>query len=491
MSAAALAADVEAFFRGGAGRGPAADLVKETPIAMVFLLEGVAYKLKKPVDFGFVDYSTLEKRRWAVARELAFNRRHAADVYRAARPVLRGADGRVRLGGEGEADQAIEWALEMRRFDEACVLSNAPERVHGDFAERLGREVAALQATAPVRLEGGGGWALGYTLRSNAEQLRALAPVLGADAVEALLAATDAAFEAAAPQLEARREAGLARHCHGDLHLANIVIEADGRVIPFDCIEFNDRLSDIDVGYDAAFLVMDLLARGQGAAASRVLNGWLDAGARWQGEAAFTGLALLPLFLSARAAVRAHVSAHDDPARGRMYLDAARAHLAPGSVELRAVGGLSGAGKSTRARAIAPTLGAAPGAVVLRSDEVRKRLWGADPLDPLPPPAYAPGQSARVYAAMLDAARQALAAGRCVVLDAVFLRPEERAAAAACARAAGAPFAGEWLTAPPQVLHARVEARRGDASDANARVLAGQLAQDPGPLGAGWSVREG
>ena len=490
MAEAALDPLVDAFFREGAGRGPPADLVKDTPIARVFLLEATAFKLKKPVDFGFVDYSTLEKRRWAMARELAFNRAHAGDIYRAVRPVVPDGAGGVRLGDEPEAEAAVEWALEMRRFDEACILANGPERVTGSFAEMLGRAVAAQQAQAPVRPEGGGVGALGYTVRSNAEQLRALAPVLGAEAVEDLIAAIDAAFAQVAPLLEARRAAGLARHVHGDLHLANIVVEADGRFVPFDCIEFNDRLSDIDVLYDVAFLLMDLLFRGRTEGASRVFNGWLDGAARWQGAHAYTGLAALPLLLSVRAAVRAHVSAHADPETGRRYLAAAREHLRTTPPQLRAVGGFSGAGKSTRARALAPTLGSPPGAVVFRSDEVRKRLWGVQPLERLPQEAYVEAESLRTYGQMLAEARLALAAGAAVVLDGVFIDPRERAAAADLAREAGAPFAGEWLSPPHEVLRARVAARTGDASDATVAVLDRQLELDPGPLGEGWAARD-
>ncbi len=486
---ARLDPDVERFFREGAGAGRAADLVKETPIAAVFLVGDTAWKLKKPVDFGFVDYSTLARRRWAVERELAFNRPHAGDIYRSVRPVVREDAGRLRLGGADEAEAAVDWALEMRRFDEAGVLANRPDQLTGAQAERLGRQIAALQAAAPVSGEGGAA-ALGYTVRSNAEQLRALAPVLGTEAVEAVVCETEAAFARAAPMLEARRAAGLSRRCHGDLHLGNIVREGE-RFIPFDCIEFNDRLSEIDVLYDTAFLLMDLLHRGRGEAASRALGGWLDAAARRQGEAAFTGLALLPLLLSVRAAVRAHVAAHADAETGRAYLETARVHLAPVAPALHAVGGLSGSGKSTRARALAPGLGAAPGAVVLRSDEVRKRLWGVEPLERLPPAAYAEAESARVYAQLVHEARLALRAGRAVVLDAVFLKPAERAAAAALARETGVAFAGEWLSAPPATLRARVAARRGDASDADVAVLERQLALDPGPMEHRWTVRPG
>jgi predicted kinase len=194
-------------------------------------------------------------------------------------------------------------------------------------------------------------------------------------------------------------------------------------------------------------------------------------------------LAVLPLLLSIRAAVRCHVSGQmGNRDLAVRYLDAALSHLEPVSPSLAAVGGLSGSGKSRRARVIAPGLGAAPGAVVLRTDEIRKRLWGAGALDRLPQEAYAPGFGERVYGEMLRAARLCLAAGRAVVLDAVFLKPEERDAAERLASEMGVPFEGEWLTVSPDLLRRRVAARRGDASDADLEVLERQLQADPGPL---------
>ncbi|HEY1427246.1 MAG TPA: AAA family ATPase, partial [Caulobacteraceae bacterium] len=164
------------------------------------------------------------------------------------------------------------------------------------------------------------------------------------------------------------------------------------------------------------------------------------------------------------------------------YLAAARAHLEPPMPTLTAIGGLSGTGKTTLARRLAPVLGAPPGAVTLRTDEIRKRLAGAAPTDRLPADAYGPGTSERVYAEMLAVARRALAAGRSVVLDAVFLLPGERAAAQALAGDAFVPFQGVWLEGEPGELRRRLAARTGDASDANAAVLAEQLTRDPGPI---------
>ena len=152
---------------------------------------------------------------------------------------------------------------------------------------------------------------------------------------------------------------------------------------------------------------------------------------------------------------------------------------------LCAVGGVSGSGKSTFARALAPLLGRSPGAVVLRTDEIRKRLFGAGPLERLPREAYDSRVTRRVYRLLFEEAHACLRAGQAVVLDAVFMRPAERDCAANLAERCGVPFAGAWLQAPPEVLGARVAARRGDASDADLRVLAAQLSQDPGEIG--WS----
>jgi aminoglycoside phosphotransferase family enzyme len=252
-----------------------ADRVIETSCAWVFLSGERALKLKKPVDYGFLDFSTPEKRRWALDRELAFNRVTAPDLYRAVHRITRDGAG-LALDGPGEA---VDHVLEMRAFDPAAVLSEQPERIDGALAERLGRRIARFQAAAGARPQGGGVKALGFTVSTNADHLRALSGRLGAETVEQVIAATDAAFAAGGPLLERRRAEGFARHCHGDLHLGNILLEA-GEPVLFDCIEFNDRLSEIDVQYDVAFTVMDLAFRGRAEAANRLLNAWLDEAAR-------------------------------------------------------------------------------------------------------------------------------------------------------------------------------------------------------------------
>jgi len=477
-----LAPGLEQWLKAGAGRtGPCERLI-ETSISRVFLYRDRVLKLKKPVDFGFVDFTTCAKRRWAVERELAFNRATAPDIYRAMHAITRTADGRFVMDGPGEV---VDWALEMRRFDETAVLSETPQLVGGDFAEDLGRQIARFHAAAPRGAQGGGAEGLAMAVASNARQFDALQTAVGREAVGRVLSGTAKALETVATLLDERLRAGFVRRCHGDLHLGNILRE-DGRAVLFDCIEFNDALSEIDVLYDLAFLLMDLGLRDQVGGANRVLNGWCDEAAGPFGEDLWRGLAALSLFQAIRATVRAHVCGHAaDIPEAQRYLRAADAHLRPAAPVLAAVGGPSGSGKSTFARALAPTIPPSPGAVVLRSDEIRKRLWGRAPTDHLPPEAYTPDVSATVYETMFRLAKTCLQAGWPVVLDAAFLDPQARAQAQALAAETQVAFEGVWLEAPADLLRRRVAARRGDASDADLRVLEAQLARDPGPVD--WS----
>ena len=286
----------------------------------------------------------------------------------------------------------------------------------------------------------------------------------------------------AAPRLDLRLAQGFVRQCHGDLHLRNIVL-LDSTPTLFDAVEFNDAIACIDVFYDLAFLLMDLWRRHLPAHANLVLNEYV----RHTDDC--DGLALLPLFLSCRAAVRAKTNAtaarlttHPLSARGledgaRGYLNLACAFLEPAPASLVAVGGVSGSGKSTAAARIAPLVGRAPGALHVRTDIIRKQLVGVEPLTRLHDGAYSPDVSAKVYAQMRRVTAEALAAGHAVVCDGVFATREERDALADVAAAAHVPFVPLWLEASEPTLVQRVQARRADASDATDEVVRAQLAQ--------------
>jgi predicted kinase len=319
----------------------------------------------------------------------------------------------------------------------------------------------------------------------NAEDLRAAVPkVFAAGEIDALVAATVERLAAGAELLDLRRAHGLVRHCHGDLHLANLVL-LDGRPTLFDCIEFDDAIACIDVLYDLAFLIMDLLEKGHAEAACRLLNRWLER----TGD--HGGLSLLPLFLSLRAVIRAKVlglavtqGTGTDPADARRYLALGRSFLSPPAPLLVAIGGQSGTGKTTLARAIAHRLGAAPGAVILRSDVIRKGQFDREPTDRLPPEAYLPAVSRQVFATIADRAAECLAVGHAVIADAVYGTSEQRAGIAAAAARCGAPFLGIWLEAPQATCVTRVTTRTGDASDADAAVVARQSESiDSGSVG--------
>jgi len=455
----------------------------ETSCAQVFLEGARAWKIKRPVDYGYLDYSTTDKRRWALERELRFNRLAAPDIYLSVRSVTREEDGSLTIDGQGAV---LEHVLEMRRFDENAVLAECPWVIDGPLADQLGRATARFHKAAE-RQVGAEGGALGWTVASNARVLETFKSSLGAAEVQDLIDRSWAALEEAKPLLKQRGEAGYMRRCHGDLHLGNVLLE-NGAPVLFDCIEFNDALGEMDVLYDLGFLLMDLDFRRRTDAANRALNAWLDEAARDLPVGHWQGLSLLPLILSVRSGIRTHVNAFaGDFAAAQAYLSKAREHLDHRPAALVAIGGLSGSGKSTLARMAAPGLGGVPGAVVLRTDEVRKRLFEAVPLQTLGPECYTLQAHSRVYDQMRSEAAAVLAAGRSVVLDATFLDPAEREKVSALAAQLSAPFEGVWLNSDAAVLRERVTNRRGDASDADVAVLDAQLKDYAGPP-SGWTL---
>ena len=450
------------------------DQTIETSCARVFLAGDSAWKIKRPVDLGYLDFSSVAKRERALRRELEFNRRWTADIYRRVRRVTRSSAGFAFDGTE----EPVEWVLEMRRFDPDAVLAHRLDGFDDDQSEALGRQVAHDHARAAALPDDGSFGAYGYTVEANATALPAAFGKRHRPAITRLVEATTQGLELLRPLLRERAAEGFFRACHGDLHLGNILVE-NGRLIPFDCIEFSDVLARMDIFYDMAFPAMDLVVRSRPAAANRLLNGYLDEAARHFPGTLWRGLAALAQFLAVRASVRAHVNASNgDAAKALAYLSAAEGFLAPATPRLFAVGGLSGAGKSVLARAVAPLAGDSPGAIVLRSDEIRKRQAGVAPTERLPPTAYSPAVDAKVADEMLDLAADILKAGRSVVLDATFLSATTRARVGSLARDLAVPFSPVWLEGETPLLRRRLLTRRNDASDADAGVLERQLAVD-------------
>jgi aminoglycoside phosphotransferase family enzyme/predicted kinase len=475
------------FLSSSRAHGDAAVERIETHASIVFLCGDRAWKLKRAVRYDYLDFSTADRRQAMCQRELAINSRTAPMLYLGVRAITRERDGSLALGGTGEA---VDWVLEMARFDQDWLFDRlaARQALPIDLMGPLAREIARFHANAEPRLDRGGRSGLGWVIDGNATGF----DEQGAGILDAALgrSVTDAARAQLARHgalLDARRDAGKVRQCHGDLHLRNIVLY-DGRPMLFDAIEFNDEIACIDVLYDVAFLLMDLWRRDLSGHANAVWNAYLTEA----GE--FDGVALLPLFLSCRAGVRAKTSAsaarlQDDPQRrreleelARRYLDMAAELLRPAAPALIAVGGFSGSGKSSVAMALAPSFGAVPGAVVLRSDLVRKEIAGVGALHRLGAEGYTAEMSHRVYHALSERAARLLRGGHSVIVDAVFASAADRDRIQEIAAVSSVPFVGLWLDAPEDVLVERVSHREKDASDADATVVRGQLRQAAGPI---------
>lgn len=456
----------------------------ETHISLIFLAGERVYKMKRAVSLPYADFSTPQLRYEACEKEVRLNSRTAPGLYLGVRRITRDAGGRLAMDGEGAL---VDAAVEMVRFDQDQLFDRMATA--GKLTPALMVEVAdviaAFHGEAPVVHAGSGVDNMRAVLDVN-EAGFATSHVFAADEVERFNARFRKALETHAALLDAREARGRVRRCHGDLHLRNICL-LDGRPRLFDCIEFNDAIATVDVLYDMAFLLMDLWHRELSGFANLVMNRYLDAA---EDE---DGFVLLPFFMAVRAAVRAHVTAtqieEDDHASGtlveeaRAYFDLALRLLEPVGPRLIALGGFSGSGKTTVAEALAPHVGAPPGARIIESDRVRKALFGVPPETRLGPEAYAPEVSEKVYRALPERARPLLAAGGSVVVGAVFDRADHRALIEDAPPRADIPFTGVWLSTDVEILQRRIAARHGGASDATLAVLERQLERDTGETG--------
>jgi aminoglycoside phosphotransferase family enzyme/predicted kinase len=462
-----------------------------THASLVFVGRSRVLKIKRAVHLPFLDYSSLEKRRAACLAEVAVNHEAAPEIYLGVVPITERDDGSLAIGGPGTA---IEWAVEMRAFEQSDLLASRADA--NDLAPALLRATADVVLAMHARAAPKHGTDPVAKMRAIIDEIATALRQSAADTLYDHIAEFErsaaARLAAADDVLRRRAAAGFVRRCHGDLHLANIVVW-NGRPTPFDAIEFSEEIATVDTLYDLAFLLMDLDHRGNRAAANLVLNRYLlRGGVREDVE----GLRALPLFLGLRAGIRAMVATErgatldeGTPAAriaagdAQSYLGHAVRYLTPPPPCLVAVGGFSGTGKSTLAATLAPGLSPAPGALHLRSDVERKTMLGVDETERLDAASYTADMSERVYARLYDRAAAALAAGHSVVVDAVFQKPAERARIGEIAASHGAAFQGLWLEADAAILRRRVAERVGDASDATGDVVDMQIARGIGTLG--------
>jgi hypothetical protein len=472
--------------------------VIETHISWVLLTGEYAYKIKKPVNLGFADFSTLERRRFYCDEELRLNRRTAPDIYLAVVPI----GGPPERPHVGEAQQPIEYAVQMRQCPAAARLDRVIARgeLRPEHIDRMAAVIAhfhGLAAIAGPERPFGGEQAYQPVADTFEHLLRSAKEPPLRERIEALQAWAQAQFAGNRDARVTRKQQGRVRECHGDLHLENMML-LDGKIVPFDCLEFNERLRWIDVMSDLAFAVMDLAHRGRADFAHRLLDRYLAA----NGD--YSGLQVLPLYLVYRALVRAKVAciragqqavAADERARLENERDeligVAEQFTRRPPPMLVITRGPSGSGKSTASAALVEQLGA----VRVRSDIERKRLFAIDPATRTRPEqqaeVYGPAATRRTYDRLLELARVVLTAGYAVVIDATFLAYSQRAAQHRLAAELRVPFVIVDMQSPQDLLGERVEQRLaagGDASEADRTVLEAQLAASE-PLTADEQLR--
>jgi uncharacterized protein len=464
--------------------------ILETHISYVLLTGEFAYKIKKAVNLEFLDFTTLEARRFFCGEELRLNRRLAPSIYLDVVPISGTVDAPV-LGGSGPA---LEYAVRMTQFDEEGLLSRviARDELTATRVDALAAVVASFHATTPragADLPYGGLEAVMESARQNFSQLSPVVTDPGdRSKLEQLRDWTEREGATRAAAFVGRRADGFVRECHGDLHLGNIAI-VDGQITLFDCIEFNAAMRWIDVMSDVAFLVMDLRDRNRLDLAGRFLSAYLES----TGD--YSGLQVLLFYVTYRAVVRAKIAAlrmdqttspdqrRDLSGECRTYLDLAVRGTQSVAPTVVITHGVTGSGKTTRAEALVESLGA----IRIRSDVERKRRLGLDPMartnSPIGGGLYTADADRQTYAHLAALTRTVVECGYTVVVDAAFLKRWQRDLLRDFAASRGLRFVIADCSAPPAALRERVMRRteRGhDASEATLAVLEHQLAtEDP------------
>ncbi|HGM5583186.1 TPA: AAA family ATPase [Pseudomonas putida] len=461
----------------------------ETHISWVLLTGEYAYKIKKPMNFGFLDFTGLDQRRHFCNEELRLNQRLTEGLYLEVLPITGSAEA-PQLGGEGEP---IEYALKMRQFPQDQMLSTlqANGELNAGHIDQMARQIAEFHLQAPkvaVDHPLGTPDAVMAPVEQNFEQIRPfLTDKADLQQLDALQAWARSSFERLHALLEARKANGFIRECHGDIHLGNATL-IDGKVVIFDCIEFNEPFRLTDVYADTAFLAMDLEDRGLKCLARRFISQYLELTGDYE------GLELLNFYKAYRALVRAKVALFslspdaDGVQRAttlrtyRNYANLAESYSAIPSRLLAITHGVSAVGKSHVAMRLVESLGA----IRVRSDVERKRLFGEQPSQSsgqLQAGIYDQEASTATYQRLNKLAATILHAGFPVVLDATYLKREQRKAVAEVASSTGVPFLILDCQAPEAVIISWLEQRQSenvDPSDATLEVVkAQQASRDP------------
>lgn len=457
----------------------------ETHISHIFLARDRAFKMKRAVKLPYVDFSTPELRLQACKREVHLNGATAPGLYLGVRTITRDQAGKLQFG-DGEL---VEPVIEMVRFDQGALFDRMAMdgRLNAKIMTQAARMIARYHHSAPVVHGSSGSANIGAVLAINRAGF-ATSRVFDETEVATITQLFEKILKENASLLDGREASGKVRLCHGDLHLRNICL-IGGEPCLFDCIEFNDQIATVDTLYDLAFLLMDLWHRGFPQFANLVMNRYLD---ETDDE---DGFALLPFFMAIRAAIRAHVIA-TQVAEGagaahlvsdaHSYFELARFLLTKVQPRFIVIGGFSGSGKTTVADALAPRLGAPPGARIIESDRIRKALHGVPAEVHLDADAYKPAVSNKVYSEIARRSLAILKAGGSVVADAVFDRLHNRSLIEVASAAAGIQCEAVWLEAGVQILRQRVVSRQEGPSDADLHVLARQISGEREPLS--WRV---
>ena len=461
----------------------------DTHAASVFLEGDRALKIKRAIRFPYLDYSTLAKRKMACDQEIAINRQFAPQIYRRVIPITRDSQGSLSIGGEGTP---VEYAIEMTRFDESRTIDHLAKAgpPDSDLIDAIADAIAASHLAAPLVPAEPWIQSIPGIIAGNTMAFRA-ADCFPQRDIDYLGEASHSAFSRICGLLEQRGGAGFIRRCHGDLHLANIVLIEEQPVL-FDAIEFDPTIASTDVLYDLAFPLMDFIRYDRHAAANCLLNRYLG---RMPLEN-LDALGTLPLFMSLRAAIRANVmlarigpTCHDEAdirQSAHAYFELALRLIQPAAPMLVAIGGLSGTGKSVMARTLAPDVNPDPGAIVLRSDVLRKQLLHFNETDRLPKSAYQPEITQQIYEGLEQRAIRVLSQGHSVVVDAVFADQRERTAIRNVGRKLGVGFVGLYLQTDLATRQRRIGHRSDDASDATPEIAALQEQYDIGALD--WTI---